>query len=231
MTETDRSARRRRGAARPGASGADGRGCLEDAGRDYHHGALREASIAAAIEIVGEVGVEGLTLAEVARRVRRSPAAISPRHFRNKADLIGHIAADGFHQLHDACVRGVADCAPGSLEKLIALGNAYIGFVAGRPELYHVMWGALRERVDHHDAQECGRRGYYFFIDILEEVKAAQGLGDIATEELSAPLWAMVHGFANLLLGDNEHFDRDPARLRASVDMATRALFAGLPRP
>jgi AcrR family transcriptional regulator len=64
----------------------------------YHHGNLREALLAAALELVGERPLAELSLREVARRAGVSHAA-PYRHFPDRAALVAAIAEHGFATL------------------------------------------------------------------------------------------------------------------------------------
>src|SRR5215472_16161717 len=61
--------------------------------RPYHHGHLRPALLAAAVEIIGEVRPAALSLREVARRARVTHAAAA-YHFGDKAGLLTAVAAE-----------------------------------------------------------------------------------------------------------------------------------------
>ena len=62
--------------------------------RAYHHGDLRRALLAAALEAVGEVGPAALSLRDLARRAGVSHAAPA-HHFGDKAGLLTALAARG----------------------------------------------------------------------------------------------------------------------------------------
>ncbi|HEV2796023.1 MAG TPA: helix-turn-helix domain-containing protein, partial [Nocardioides sp.] len=57
----------------------------------YHHGNLRDALVAAAVEAVREGGPEALSLRELARRVGGSHAA-AYRHFADRDALVDVVA-------------------------------------------------------------------------------------------------------------------------------------------
>src|SRR5215212_4059996 len=71
----------------------------EAAPTPYHHGNLRQALVDAALAAEAEVGIGGLTLREVARRVGVSHAA-AYRHFAGKDDLVRAVAGQGFARLN-----------------------------------------------------------------------------------------------------------------------------------
>ena len=66
--------------------------------RSYHHGNLRSVLLDAGVALIGEVGPQGFTIREVARRAGVSHNA-PYRHFRDKDELLEAIAAEGFDRL------------------------------------------------------------------------------------------------------------------------------------
>lgn len=64
----------------------------------YHHGDLRRALLAEALRFVESRGLEGLSLRELARRLRVSPAA-PYHHFPDRAALLRELASQGFDGL------------------------------------------------------------------------------------------------------------------------------------
>ncbi len=78
----------------------------------YHHGALRDALIRSAREILESDGYEALTLRAAARRAGVSQAA-PYNHFADKAALLDAIAALGFKEFA-AAMRREMECSRGS---------------------------------------------------------------------------------------------------------------------
>src|SRR4051812_47519021 len=64
----------------------------------YHHGNLKEALIEAAQRFIAERGLGGFTLADAAKLVGVTPAALY-RHFRGRDALVAEVAFRGFTQL------------------------------------------------------------------------------------------------------------------------------------
>jgi AcrR family transcriptional regulator len=207
--------------------GDDGGESKEGARATYHHGDLRAALIAAATRIVSEKRVEAFSVADAARAAGVSSGA-PYRHFADRDDLLDHVAAAAFETLHRRTVAAFDACPPGSVQGLIAGGCAYVDFSADNPELFHLMWGATRPHVDKGVARETGDRCHSGFIERFTSVLQAQGLGHLEPYAASAPLWAMVHGYASLLIGPVEKLPADRAAIHASVAVATRAYLAGL---
>src|SRR5215467_5472145 len=60
----------------------------------YHHGGLRAALIDAAIDVIGERGVRGFSMAEASRRLGVTTAA-PYRHFADRDELLAEVAVRG----------------------------------------------------------------------------------------------------------------------------------------
>ena len=73
--------------------------------RAYHHGNLKTELLNAALKLISETGPQAFTLREVARRAGVSHNA-PHRHFRDKDDLLGAVAAEGFGQLTSDFTKG-----------------------------------------------------------------------------------------------------------------------------
>jgi len=196
----------------------------------YHHGDLRAALIEATLSIISETRVEDFSVADAARAAGVSSAA-PYRHFRDREDLLAHAAAEGFRRLEQA-TREAREAHPdGSVEGLIAGGCAYVEFGAANPELFHLMWGAARPHGETDIARKTGEACYDEFIVTLSGVMQKNGLGGQEPNAFGAPLWAMVHGFASLLIGKNEKLDQNRESIRRYVAEATWAYFTGMGAP
>jgi AcrR family transcriptional regulator len=193
----------------------------------YHHGGLREALIEAALRLIEETRLEKFSVADAARAAGVSSGA-PYRHFSDREDLLDHVAAAGFALLQDETEAAWSRHPDGSVDGLIAGGCAYIAFSARRPELFHLMWGAARPHGGDSVAAESGAGCHAGFIRRLTMVLEAQGLGHLDPIQVATPLWAMVQGYASLLIGRNPKLDGGEDGVRAQVDRATRAYFAGL---
>jgi AcrR family transcriptional regulator len=194
----------------------------------YHHGDLKTALIEAATRLVCERRVEDFSVADAARAVGVSSGA-PYRHFADRHDLLDHVAAAGFAELGARDRAAWAAHPPDSIEGLVAAGCAYIAFGAERPELFHLMWGATRPDAGVGAAATAGHACYSGFLSSLAGVLRAQDIGDLDVEAVAQPLWALVHGYAALLIAGNPKFDaRGVEHIRPRLDRATRAYLAGL---
>ncbi len=192
----------------------------------YHHGDLRAALIEAATRLVSENRVETFSVADAARAAGVSSGA-PYRHFADRDDLLDHVAAAAFDRLSEQTIVAMSTAPRGSIESVVAGGWAYVAFAAENPELFHLMWGAARPHGAVNAAKESGQQCHAGFMEVFAVVMEAQGLGDLDPYAFSMPLWAMVHGYASLLLGPAEKVPREPEAIRAMIDVGVRAYFAG----
>lgn len=155
--------------------------------RAYHHGDLRNALRDAARAILEEEGLGGLSLRAVARRAGVSHAA-PYRHYQNHETLLVELAVEGFAELQSEI--SVAGTGPGLVSDRISdIGAAYMRFVARRPALARLMFGAQLPNRDGFPALADG-------ADAIG-VEIGNALGDTA---LGLAVWAAIHGLAMLVL-------------------------------
>jgi AcrR family transcriptional regulator len=162
----------------------------------YHHGELRQALVAAALQLVDEEDEAALSLREVARRVGVTYAA-PYHHFADKQALVAAVAAEGFQTLRTDMSRaeeGIED----PFERLAAQGRAYVEFAVRHPALYRMMF--QREITDPDCYPELHEAADACFQALLESVRRALGPGADEQRVIGAaiPAWAAVHGLASL---------------------------------
>jgi AcrR family transcriptional regulator len=104
----------------------------------YHHGALAEALVDAALTHVERAGVETLSMRELAQSLGVSHGA-PYRHFADRDALLAAVAARGFVDL--IAVYEAALAGPGhSLSRLEALNLGFFDFAMRRRNLYRLMF-------------------------------------------------------------------------------------------
>jgi AcrR family transcriptional regulator len=177
------------------------KGAADPAPRDaYHHGALRDALIAATESLIAERGAQGFSLREVARRSGVSPAAPA-HHFGDAAGLLAAVAKLAFDQLTEALEAGNARGGDDALERLCEQGVGYVGFALTWPGRFALMF-----RADLFTKDEALAASAHAAFLVLEN-----GIRDLYRLPRGAPLdtaqlhalratWSVVHGFANLML-------------------------------
>ena len=132
----------------------------------YHHGELREALISATRQLVVERGAENFTLAD-ACRVAGVTTAAPYRHFCGKQEILEEIASRGFDELRTKSRAAVAAKGEGTLEAIIAMGQAYVGFAVEQTAVFRLMFGqepALKK------AEHVLDTGHACFGHLIEQV-------------------------------------------------------------
>lgn len=156
--------------------------------RAYHHGNLREDVVAAALDAIRDVGVHGVGLRDVARKLGVTHAAIS-HHFGGRSGVLAAVAAEGFTFL---AARLEAAATNGDFGDV---GVAYVQFAVDHPSHFAVMFRP--ELYDQDDAELVAAklRSADVLYGSAEGVSGATG-GDV--EKAGVAGWAFVHGIATL---------------------------------
>jgi AcrR family transcriptional regulator len=157
---------------------------------------LREACVEEAFAIVGELGVEGLSIREVARRLRVSHQA-PYKHFPSSDHLLAEIARRAFARFAQSL-----DARPRTghpAEDMRALGMAYFEFAHRHPAHYRLMFGGRLP--DPREHPEMLREAKHAFGILLGSVRDLHG-GRASERDAQLDalfVWATVHGLATIL--------------------------------
>ncbi|MBI5128055.1 MAG: TetR/AcrR family transcriptional regulator [Rhodopseudomonas palustris] len=167
----------------------------------YHHGALRDALLAAAERVLERDGLQGLTLRAAAREAGVSHAAPT-HHFGDLTGLLSELAAIGFRR-YNAELEAAGASAETVMERAMARALRFVSYAQAHPGMYHLMFRS--ERLDMtrpalHEAANAAFAG-------LAGAVAARLREPIDQEKLSleqaaeiARAWSLIHGFTTLLL-------------------------------
>ena len=121
----------------------------------YHHGALREALLQRAAEVIENDGIEALTLRGLARDLGVSHAAPN-RHFRNKEELLATLAASAYEQMSAATLAAADAAGEDPWVRLNAMGRGYLRWALEHralfttvvhPDLNRFVDASLRQRI------------------------------------------------------------------------------------
>lgn len=166
--------------------------------RGYHHGNLREALIAAALDLISKKGPAGFTFADAARAAGVSPAA-PYRHFRDRDALMADIARRGFEAFAEALSRAWDEGRPKPRAAFERVGRAYLDFAAKEPAQFSAMFEAGVPLGDYPEVREAGDRAFAVLRQACE-VLAATMPKDKRPPSLMMALhiWSLSHGIATL---------------------------------
>jgi AcrR family transcriptional regulator len=173
--------------------------------RGYHHGNLKEALIEAARRFIAERGLGGFTLADAAKLVGVSPAALY-RHFTGREALVAEVAGRGFDVLAERLARALR--GPGTpIERFTRMGEAYLAFAEEEPGFYAAMFaprGAEEEEAPSgpwgppptkEDERPAG--AFNLLVNALM-MTFPDGFDGVDPRFIALEVWALSHGIATL---------------------------------
>ena len=176
--------------------------------RPYHHGNLRAALLARAVEVVDERGAADLSLRELARDVGVSHAA-PRRHFADRQALLGALAVEGFDRLGEDLRAAVDRAGPAFDARLEELARAYLAFATRHAALLELMWAAKRR----HESDALHAAANHSLATMLDVIADAQASGELAPgdrERVAIPIFATLQGLTAMANGgmlDSEQVD------------------------
>jgi len=167
--------------------------------KPHHHGSLRKAVIALAMEEARAGAIELLSMRDVSRRLGVSPAAVY-RHFPDREAILRDVARAGFDLLADRFetagpFASTAPDAAAALERYQALALAYVRFAREHYGLWRLMFGPYGR--DPKAPKPVRPSTYDWLGKTLAELKAF-GVITTATAEDQYLVWTAVHGLSDL---------------------------------
>lgn len=159
----------------------------------HHHGDLRNSLLRASLELVGERGPHGFTLAEASRRAGVSVAA-PYKHFADRDALLAELAAQGYREQQNrfaAAMNGIEDPA----EQLAAFAAAYVRFAAEEPALFDVTFHAGLDKSQFAKLATAGDQVARLLLPRAQELASTPD----AAFDLLLRIAAAAHGLAVFL--------------------------------
>jgi AcrR family transcriptional regulator len=161
----------------------------------YHHGDLANALRAAAADLLGERGVAGFSLREVARRAEVSHAAPA-HHFGDARGLLTAVAVEAFQHLAQRTERAAAE-VDDPVAALAQVGRAYVELAVERPGHCSIVFRSDAVDTEDPEYQRWGAIAY----GVLH--RAVQRVAEERNPGLDVPLaaslcWAAMQGIVVL---------------------------------
>lgn len=176
------------------------------AARPYHHGSLREALLTRAAEVIGEHGIEALTLRGLARDLGVSHGAPN-RHFKSRDDLLAALAATAWNEARQATLARANAAGDDPWVRLNAMGRGYLTWAIENPALFAA---AAHPDVNRYADVQLLRANDDFQATVRDAVEATQDSGrhpEVNPMVLSLYTNAVPFGVAMLL--NNPSFSAD----------------------
>jgi len=173
---------------------------LEDVGRPGlpELGDTEAAIFEAARDILAEGGLEALSMRALAGRVGTTPTAIY-HYFANKEELVQRVVVRGFREF-ESRLRGAIDDHPvGSLDRLAAIGEAYLRFAIEHEQYFKITFG-IQAGCPRELDDVPARGGYDLLrqsvVDAMEAGTILRGDPDMVV----LYLWSIVHGLVTIFM-------------------------------
>ncbi|MBZ0310467.1 MAG: TetR/AcrR family transcriptional regulator [Anaerolineae bacterium] len=167
----------------------------------YHHGDLKNALIQAGIEILSKEGVQSLSLRSVAKRAGVSHAA-PYAHFADKQALIAAIATEGYTKLYNK-LAAAQETSTDPLKRLFATADSYLQFALDEPDHFKITFsGVVEAEKNYPEYVEQSQRCFVLVVALVKECQKDALLMEGDTHLMAVSIWSCIHGFAQLLLGN-----------------------------
>lgn len=166
----------------------------------YHHGNLQAALEDAALELLENQPAARISLREVARRAGVSHNA-PYHHFGDRAALLGALGVRAMADLLAAQEEAVARTS-GPVERVRALGAAYVGYAAAHPQAFALIFDpeyCAAGQPSQEMAPLIARNEELLGGQVAALVEEPRFAGSDPTA-LAASLWSTVHGMATLVV-------------------------------
>ncbi|NNL17420.1 MAG: TetR/AcrR family transcriptional regulator [Boseongicola sp.] len=192
----------------------------------YHHGNLRTQLIEAARVLVEKKGPEQFSVSEACRVAGVSTAA-PYKHFKNKEEMLQEVCLLGMQRQRAQMIEEVAPHAPGTLDRIVALGRVYVRFAQEEPGVFRLMFGFANENDDCEALEELGQGTFKL---VQQEVAWCRGSDEINEQDVQRAflLWSFVHGLSFLRIdGKLSKVDLSVDLEATLTDVAQRVLTDG----
>jgi len=203
------------------------------------------AILEAARDLLVNRGVDGLSMRQVAEQVGVSATAIY-HYFSGKQDLVNRVVLTAFERFGNYLRDAMALHPEGSIERIEALGYAYLRFALENQEYYRVMFHIHPEERDSLAALPDGG-GYDLLRQAVVDALAAgtirgprvSGDAELTVSQDGYPdilamyLWSTVHGLVTLALcGATDHCNvGGPASVFSLYEAFTPFIAEGIMAP
>ena len=196
----------------------------------------RRAEIVDAAEAAGrEVGLDSLTMDDVARRARLSRALLYV-YFQDRSDLMFGLAERAMNMLHTRFVEAAERNKTG-LEQVGAIGRAYVAFSQEFPTLFDALARCELQSPDpaqfSPSEQACAVGGDKLQATLVASIE--QGVrdgsirGDISSPMLmSVTLWGFMHGIIQLTTTKTHALTHPGVSARSLIDHAISMIIRDL---
>lgn len=174
-----------------------------EARRERNRADMQQAVLDAAQKLVGDRGIEGLSLRGIARELGYSPAAIY-EYFDSLDDIVLCLYYEGTDGLAGALENCCANLSPeaDSPVVLMQLADVFRNHALAEPELYRFTYNVMKQP----KVPEAGTGDGAGLRAVLREVARGIERGelvDVPPFTIALACWTAAHGFVSLEVSDH----------------------------
>ncbi|GAA4541713.1 TetR/AcrR family transcriptional regulator [Amycolatopsis samaneae] len=183
---------------------------IQHMGGKYHHGDLRAELVRVSLDLIAEQGLEGFSVAKVAKRAKVSPGA-PYRHFPTRESLLAEVACHIACQLADRVAEAIA-AHDDPVDALAAAAGAYTRYLIERRGGMQILYADGLHDPGTEELQDQTRRLTDQFLLLCLTVAASPPVA----LELMEQLFTQAHGYGVF------HLDGVFVKHGYSVDLTVR---------
>jgi AcrR family transcriptional regulator len=160
---------------------------------------MRNLIIDSATQLFLTQGYDKTSIRNIAEDIEYSPATIY-LYFKDKDEIFFLIHRKGFVQLEDYF--HAHDNIENPVEKLHAIGRAYMRFAFENPDLYDLMF-IMREplaQIMDDEKWKAAESAFYYLVDIIDKCLEQKLIKEQDKFLLSMSVWSFVHGLVSLYI-------------------------------
>lgn len=206
------------------------RGGRAEAGAAYHHGNLRAALVAQALELAAEGGIEAVSMRETARRAGVSPAAPF-RHFPDKVALMTAVAEEAMRRFRAEIAAGLArEASDDPIRRIRAVGQAFLDWARRNPTHFEIISSRRSIDFDGSPSLRPDNAAIQAQVAALLQEASRRGLLRVDDPELIRLTGrALVYGLARMLIdGQFPNWDIAEGEVEAAMTRALDLFLSGL---
>jgi len=175
--------------------------------KTFRHGDLRNALVAAGLEMARVGGPDAVVLREATRQAGVSPNA-AYRHFASQAELLDAVRSACLSRVAAAIEDEMKKCRPGrnpqafARKSLRAVGLGYLGFAMREPGMFRTAF-SVPPPVESRDPANTASMGLNAFQSLSLALDRMQESGLLSRKDRRDAeylAWSTVHGLALLVL-------------------------------
>jgi AcrR family transcriptional regulator len=156
------------------------------------------AILEAARDLLAEGGRDALSMRAVASKVGLSATAIY-HWFEGKEALVDRVVVHGFRRSEAYMWKAIESLPAGSMERVAALGEAYIRFALENREYFKIIF-AIQTPVPRHIDDVPGQGGYRVLRQCVIEAMEAGNIRRTDPDVVVLYLWSVVHGLVTIFM-------------------------------